>query len=292
VLPLWVLGAPLSAAIAVARAPSAEDCPDAERIGAQVERILGRPLAAAGTVPAALAVKVEFARLGPSYVATVRITGAREGERELRDEGPTCEGLADAVAVTTALLVDPVDRAPPPPRAPSPQRGSWLELWASGRAGGATGLVGGPTWIAGGAVEALLGPLTSIELGAAATGAHADELGAGTVQVRLWYVELGVFRSITAGDLRLGPLAQVMGGGLAGRGEGYPSSSSASLAWFAAGAGARADILLGAGVRLGARALAVVPARKQSFSIKYVGTTQESSAVGAVAEIALGVKFW
>jgi hypothetical protein len=286
------LGAHLSTVVAVSRAPSAEDCPDAERVAAQVERILGRPLAAPGTAPVALIVKVEFGRLGGTYEANVRLSGAREGERVLRDEGPTCEGLADAVAVTTALLVDPAQLAAPPPATRTADRRSWLELWISGRAGGAAGLVGGPTWIAGGAFEASLGPLTSIELGAAATGAHAAELGAGTVQVRLWYVGLGAFRSVTSGDLRLGPCAELMGGALEGRGEGYPSSSSASLAWFAAGAGVRADVELGGGLRLGARALALVPARKQSFSIRYVGTAHESSAVAAVAEVALGVKFW
>jgi len=41
VIPLFVLGAPLSAAIAVSRGPQAGDCPDADQIGSRVERILG-----------------------------------------------------------------------------------------------------------------------------------------------------------------------------------------------------------------------------------------------------------
>ena len=54
-IPLFVLGAPLSAAITVSRAPQASECPDADHIATQVERILGRPLATPGNAPAFVA---------------------------------------------------------------------------------------------------------------------------------------------------------------------------------------------------------------------------------------------
>lgn len=295
-IPLYLFGAPLSATILVTRTPQAGDCPDAERIAAQVESIVGRPLSAPDGTPGALVFRVEFSRWGGTYEATVRLTGTREGERVLRDQSPACEALGDAVAVTTALLLDPSERAPPP--VPPAQRTvpertlSWLELWFSGRLGAGAGLVEAPTWIAGGGLEASLGPLTSIELGGALTGEHPSTLGAGAVRVGLWYAELGGFRSLTGARFRLGPLVQLMGGALRGAGEGYPSSSSASLAWFAAAAGIRADIRLGSPLRLGVRALAVVPARKHAFSIGYVGTAYESSSVAGMAELVLGVKFW
>jgi hypothetical protein len=50
--------------------------------------------------------RAEFARRGEGYEATLRMSGVREGERVLRDHGASCEALADAVAVTTALLLD------------------------------------------------------------------------------------------------------------------------------------------------------------------------------------------
>jgi hypothetical protein len=212
----------------------------------------------------------------------------------LHDEGATCEALADAVAVTTALLLDPAERPPKAPSArpsPEPTR-SLLELWISGRYGVAEGLVGGPTWIGGGGVGASLGPLTSIELGVTITGSHTSQLEGGNVHVRLWYVELGGFRSLTGDMLQLGPCLQVMGGMLGGEGQGYATSSSASLAWFAAGAGLRGQVRIGSSLRLGARALALVPTRKESFSVRYVGTAHESSAVGGSAEFMLGIKFW
>jgi len=69
-------------------------------------------------------------------------------------------------------------------------------------------------------------------------------------------------------------------------------SSSASLAWFAAAAGLRSDIGAGANVRLAARVLALVPARKQSFSIGYLGTAYESTPVAGAAEFIVSVKLW
>jgi hypothetical protein len=292
-VPLHLLGVPFSAAIIVSRTPEARDCPDAGRLAAEVERIVGRPLVEAGAQDV-LVVRAEFSRHGGIYQAKVQLTGAREGERVLSDEGVTCEALADAVAVTTALLLDPSERPPKAPAArPAPEpTPSWLELWVSGRYGVADGLVGGPTWIAGGGLGASLGPLTSIELGATVTGSYTSQLGGGNVHVRLWYVELGGFRSLTGDTLQFGPCLQLMGGVLGGVGEGYATTSSASLAWFAAGAGLRAEVRFGSNLRLGARALALVPTRKESFSVGYVGTAHESSAVGGSAEFMLGMKFW
>jgi hypothetical protein len=97
---------------------------------------------------------------------------------------------------------------------------------------------------------------------------------------------------LTGERFRLGPTASLMGGALSGIGDGYPLSSSASLAWFAAAAGLRTDVGAGANVRLAARVVALVPARKQSFSIGYLGTAYESTPVGGAAEFMVSVKFW
>src|SRR4051812_36976610 len=101
-LSLHLLGAPLSAAIFVSRAPEAVDCPETGALAARVERIVERPLAGPSGANS-LVVRVEFSRNRGSYEADVHLSGAREGERMLRDDSPTCEALADAVAVTTAL---------------------------------------------------------------------------------------------------------------------------------------------------------------------------------------------
>jgi hypothetical protein len=118
---------------------------------------------------------------------------------------------------------------------------------------------------------------------------RANDLGAGAVEVRLWYIELGDF-SVTGPSFRLGPCFSSLAG-LYKEEARYPSSSSASLPWFALG-GLRAEAGVGSDLRLGVRAVGLVPTRKHSFSIGYVGTAHESSPVAGVAELILAVKFW
>jgi hypothetical protein len=62
--------------------------------------------------------------------------------------------------------------------------------------------------------------------------------------------------------------------------------------WWAVGGGIRGDIELGPAVRVGVRALAVVPTRKQSFSIGFVGTPYESSRAATVVDLGFSVKAW
>jgi hypothetical protein len=280
--------AQLSAAIVVSRAPDARDCPDTEQFAARVERITASPLVAPAR--AATVVHADFSRAGNAYQARLQLSGEREGERVLRDESPTCEALADAVAVATALLLDPASR-PPAARPPNPTP-SWFALWFSGRLGAGVGMVGGPSWIAGGGFEGSLGPLTLVELGGALTGPHERELGVGTVEVRLWFAELGVFHSLTGEKFRIGPTLHLMAGALRGEGTQYPVTSSASLPWLALGAGVRGDFPLGPSLRLGSRARVIVPAQSHAFSVGYVGTAYESSSVAAVADLVLDVKLW
>jgi hypothetical protein len=291
-LPFSGLGATLSAVIAVSRGPGAGDCPTAEELTARVERIVGHALTkddGAGR----LDVRTHFSHAGAAYEATLQTTGAREGERVLRDEGASCSALADAVAVTTALWLDasaqdPERSARTEDRPPS----WWSRLWPFAHGGAGTGLTGGASFVAGGGIEAKLDPRTSMALGATIVGPHTHTLGAGSVDVHLWYLELGAFRSLTGESLRIGPTLQLMAGAFRGGGEGYPSTSSASLTWLAAGGGLRAEVDAGPHWRLALRTMAIVPARKQSFSIGNVGTAYEGSAVAGVAEFIVSVKFW
>jgi hypothetical protein len=281
--------AQLSAAIVVSRAPGAGDCPDTQQLGARVERITASPLVSSES--AATVVHADFSRAGNAYEAKLQLTGGREGERVLRDESPTCEPLADAVAVATALLLDPASR-PPAPRESSEPAASWVSIWLSGRFGAAAGVVGGPSWIAGGGLQASLGPLTLIELGGALTGPQENRLGTGAVEVRLWFVELGAFRSLTGERFKVGPTLHLMAGALRGEGAQYPVTSSVSLTWLAVGAGVRADFALAPGLRLGARSRVVLPLQSHVFSVGYVGTAYESSVIAGVADLVLDVRLW
>jgi hypothetical protein len=281
--------AQLSAAMVVSRAPDARECPDTEHLAARVERITGGPLVAPES--AATVVRADFSRAGNAYEAKLRLSGAREGERVLRDESPTCEPLADAVAVATALLLDAASRPPVAREAPE-KAPAWFAIWLSGRFGASAGLVGGPSWVAGGGLEASLGPLTLLEVGATLTGPQESPLAVGNVEVRLWFAEIGVFRSLTGERFRVGPTLHVMAGSLRGEGAQYPVTSSASLTWLALGAGLRGDFPLGPGLRLGVRSRMVLPVQSYSFSVGYVGTAYESSAVAGVADLVLDVRLW
>jgi hypothetical protein len=289
-LSFHLLVAQLAAAIVVSRTPDARDCPDTAGVAARIERITGSSVSSpdGGTT----VVVADFSRIGTSYEAKIKLTGGREGERVLRDESANCDALADAVAVATALLLDPASRPPASARDATAHDASWWGLWFTGRFGGGAGLVGGPSWMAGAGLEASLGPLTSVHLGGVVNGARERELGVGTVEVRLWFVELGAFRSLTGETFKLGPSLELMAGALRGAGTQYQVTSDASLAWFAVGAGLRADLGVGSRLRLGARSLLVLPTRKHSFSVGYVGTAYESSPVAGMADLVLDVRLW
>jgi hypothetical protein len=289
---LWfhLLVAEVPLAIVVARAPNASDCPDTANLAARVERITE----GAGALPsgAKTSVAVAFSRVKTGYEASIRLSGAREGERILHDEGPTCDALADAVAVTTALLVDPSAQAPRSEPVTGEQAPAFWGLSLVGRGGVSMGLVGGASWMAGAGLEVSLGRLTSVHLAGVINGAHENDLGTGSVKVDLWFLEVGAFHSFTGEAFRFGPAVALMAGALRGEGAAYPVTSAASLPWFAVGAGLGADLGVGSRLRFGARSLVVVPTRQQSFSVGYVGTAYESSEIAGIADLVAAVRFW
>ena len=287
-----VLGASLSAVISVDRTPAAADCPSAERLAAGVEAIVGSSLEGNGQ-SRAMQVHVHFTRRREGYGAEVRLSGAREGERVLGDNGQSCDALADAVAVTVALLFDPAIQSPAvQPSPPLKLHSAAIGVWLGGRLGLGLGLVGESTWLAGGAIGATFGPRTWLELGAATSGSYAHAFGRGRVEVRLRYAEVSGFRSFTPGAFQLGPALSVLAGATAGAGQGFASTRSATLAYIALAGGARAQLRLGRKLLLSARTLAVLPLQKQVFSVGYGGEAYRSSRLSVLAELGLAVEIW
>ena len=288
---LWfhLVAAHLPLAIVVTRSPAANDCPDTGNLAARVERITEGAVTSPDVVKATVA--VDFSRGKSGYQARIRLMGEREGERIVHDESPTCDALADAVAVTTALLLDPTARATLGARE-SHRQVPTSRFWFSGRLGASAGLVGGASWMAGAGLEASLGAVTFLHFGAVINGARENELGAGAVDVDLWYLSLDAFRSLTGETFQFGPTVAFMGGALRGEGVAYSVTSAASLPWFAVGAGLRVDFGVGPLLRLGVRSLAIVPTRQQSFSVGYVGTAYESRKIAGIAEVVVDVRVW
>ena len=86
-----------------------DECPSAEAVRAQVERLAGRPLEQLGAV----AFEVSIARRKGRYRAEIRrhVAGVRRGGRVLL--GSSCAQAADAVAVAVALALDEDAQASP-----------------------------------------------------------------------------------------------------------------------------------------------------------------------------------
>jgi len=112
--------APLPALI-VTRSPGAQDCPDADALAREVARMNGRPsLDPSARKTAHTWLHVEINRGGDGYAAVIRAEGKRTGERQLSDTGPSCDNLAEALALTLAIVLDNYAQRtsiePPPPR--------------------------------------------------------------------------------------------------------------------------------------------------------------------------------
>src|SRR5450432_2493224 len=91
----------------VERGPGAEECPDAPTLIARIAAIRGR----AGA-PGSASYDVGFSHTADTFTAVIR-GGDGESQRVLEGRGLTCAALAQATAVTLALLFDSeVDHTP------------------------------------------------------------------------------------------------------------------------------------------------------------------------------------
>ena len=103
--------------LTVERGPGAEDCPDAASLAARIASIRGRAGAASSANYA-----VAFTHTPDTYTAVIHSGANGESQRVLEGHGPGCAALAQASAVTLALLFasEPDSAAPPIPEPPQP----------------------------------------------------------------------------------------------------------------------------------------------------------------------------
>jgi hypothetical protein len=105
--------------LAVHRTDDTSDCPDAAALAGRVARHMKRPALDprdAASQGGAASLDVQIYRSEKGFTAVVQ---SGEKTRQLTDEGSTCAGLADALAITLAILLD--TEPPPPSPAPSPE---------------------------------------------------------------------------------------------------------------------------------------------------------------------------
>ena len=243
--------APLAAAqaaddsvrLSVVRSRDAASCPDQEQMSALVAALRRPDASPLGPV----LVDVQFVRdpdQGPFRV-TLNVSGARSGRRTLDDQSTSCTELAEAAALSIAMLLDPqaavrAMTAPPssapvaPPASPGlPGPPVELRLGASGLlttgqtatpAGGIEGSLGvrwGDRWQA--SVGALWLPARTFAL--APGSLDVDVLGA--TAEGCWLPS--VYR------LHMGPCARLGAGRYQAHAHGFTENDDPSKSWLAAG---------------------------------------------------------
>ena len=277
---------PLSAEISVPE-PTA-GCPASRELRALVERIAQRPLLPTSPSDTVFAT-VRFRQAGTGFEAQVHLTGAKQGERLLTDTGESCAPLAQAVAVTLALVMDSRP-TPATPRAVVPllQSRGTLSLGL----GPTLGLV--PS--AGMAFSAALGvtwPRWSVHAGGVYWQTREAVLGSGHVTVRLAAANVLLCRwRVGKPNLHLEACAAGAAGWLSGQGQDYPVSSQAGFFWSAFGAAMRLGGQLGERWLWAVSAEGLVPLSQRSFSVGNLGVAYQTDRVGGLAQLHLGTRLW
>lgn len=285
---------PTESFLSVTREAGAESCPDSEALAEHVRRVRGQQ-----ATSATAAYHVTFAFRAGVFRASIRV-GSATGARVLRDRGATCASLEQATALTLALLLDsdasalppeeeelppralPVPPKPepvePPPEEPAPKR---TDIKLTLGAGGA-GLIGVLNPIAP-AVLAEVGIGVArfrTNIGVLWVPEQTIDFGPGTVDETLLS---GVARMCLAPwqspGLRFDLCTGVYAGLLKVEADGYSRNDSASKAWLAV----PLELALSTpgapmGVELGASAL--LPLRRNEFSIDNLGVAYDSWPVG------------
>jgi len=278
--------APLSAEITIL--DPAAGCPDALALRAMVETIVQRPILPSSPTDT-LYTTVRFRRAGSGFEAQVHLAGAKQGERWLTDTGENCAPLAQAVAVTLALLID---SHPTPANATTDDHPR--------RSQGALALGLGPTLgllpstaLAFDAALEVRWQRWSVQAGGIYLQPRDADLGPGHVRVRLAFANMVLCRGLAGGPpLQLDACAAGAAGWLSGRGQGYPDSSQAAFFWNAFGAAMRLGGLLGGRWRWVITAEGLVPLGQRSFSVGNLGVAYRTDRVGGLAQLHLGVHLW
>lgn len=299
------------ASLVVTRGEGAQDCPDAATLAEHVRAVVGANLLRVGLGAATETwIQVAMARTFAGYTAQISSLGVRHGTRALEDLGPSCTSLADAVAVTIAIFLDPYANAPAPePVAVVPRRrpsepasasaarsespAHWPQIFIEGSGGVALNLVEHSEPLASADFGLRLTPRWSLALGGTFVFPDTKTTSGGQVDLSLSYLYLlACARALGDTD---GPRADWCAapllGTFRGSGRGYRDSFSDRSAWLALAVGPQvvypvshklAWVLAGQGV---------VPLIRQSFEVQSAGVRSNafrSPNVGGL--ISLGMR--
>jgi hypothetical protein len=279
----------------VRRAPEASSCPDAYSVAAAVQRLLGRQAVDPDARSTPTRIVVDIAKSEHGLCASVHLTGARRGVRELRDDtDPTCHGLADALALTIALTLDaleppgdsasvpkPRSTAKPTPAAPNSDA-AWHASVEVG-AGATLGLVGQPSPALFLDVGAVSPGASTLSLGYLAPWPQHNEFGRGTVRIQLHAVTMRACVPVLRSEptVRLMLCAVPEAGVVRAAAAGYDNVWTSSRPWYALGAeGALVGALAGP-LQWSIRASTHILLRDESFSVENLGVAYEPQRLAA-----------
>jgi hypothetical protein len=315
--PAHAAGHPL---LVVHRTEDSSDCPDARTLAALVADQMKHPaLDAAFDMPPGsdAGLDVQIYRSGQGFTAVIQAGGKT---RQLTDTGATCAGLAGALAVSIAVILDtepppppPEPPAAPPPKArvshtssspsPAPEPADpalhepdaepprvRISLAAAPvvTVGLLQGFAGGVT----GEVELRFGRFT-VAGGVLALPGQSYGYQGGQVSLDM---TVGVLRGcgIVAGDepLRFVLCLEPMAGAVRGNGTGFVTDKSTTLPWGALATSALFQQKIWGRLSWGARSELIIPLVKTSFVLDNVGTAFAAAPVGGAWNIELRVSIW
>jgi hypothetical protein len=308
-------------ALVVTRSAGALDCPDAVQLAAEVARLNGRrSLDASGAGASALRLHVALERDPAGYNAVIRALGARSGERRLTDAGPRCENLAEAVALSLAIILDAREDAREEQRSETPAAATQVAVVGGDpgferrfverdpvRSGNALDLAAGIGLHAGALEHAgllfvglgrlTLGEFLTLEAGAiVADGQSVAHPSGGELELELAAGFLGVCTRLATDRSRLALTlcAEPYLGRLRGTGSGFDQDLPArDHLWLAGGLALDADGAIAGPARWHVRAAGLV-AKKQRFTVTVDGRPDsvfESSSAALLAAAGVRLHF-
>jgi hypothetical protein len=302
---------PGPASLVVTRGEGADDCPDAANLAEQVRRLTGSAVINAEPVTSQANpsfIQVAIVRNFASYRAEIHAGGAHHGNRALEDLGPSCASLADAIAITIAIFLDPyATSATPPPTEPArpaletPSKPAadrepvrWQQRLTLDLAGGAAfSALAHTTPLLGGRVGWRVTERWSFSLGGA--GVFSDSLGApgGSVDLGLSFGSaLGCGRALGEAEAaRLDFCAGLFLGSLTGTGQGYRKHSTQHELWSAVGAGPELVLPFAPRLAWTLESFGALPLVRQGFEVETQGVRSRAFHESAAALLlTLGVR--
>ncbi len=300
------------ASLVVTRAPGAEDCPDTAAVSARIRPLMRSEIVGATSdVQPDTWIQVELVRELAGYRAVISARGKRQGTRTIDDVSESCASIADALAITLVMLLDPEParpampplqppledvRLPPLPNPPPPParvREPFLRPGGEANGGAAIGVLHHAAPLLEGGPRLGLGSRAILAAGGGFVFPDRAPLGGRSVKLDLTYAYLRAGAWILesgATDLAfvVGPLL----GSLGGEGSGFDVPGTRHLLWGAATAGAELFASLAPPFAWSARLLVLVPLVNQGFSVVRAGETERAfrtPSLGGLLSVGLSV---